>query len=53
MLPKVGFREEGMLRRYLDVDGAWRDHLLVAMTVEEVRGSVASALVRAGRAHWS
>jgi len=53
VLAKVGFREEGLLQRYLDVDGAWRDHLLVAITVEEVSGSVASALVRAGHAHWS
>jgi len=53
VLAKVGFREEGLLQRYLDVDGAWRDHLLVAITVEEVRGSVASTLVRAGHAHWS
>lgn len=53
VLAKVGFREEGLLRRYLDVDGAWRDHLLVAITVEEVQGSVASTLVRAGQAHWS
>lgn len=53
VLAKVGFREEGLLQRYLDVDGAWRDHLLVAMTVEELSGSVAATLVRAGRAHWS
>jgi len=53
VLAKVGFREEGLLQRYLDVDGAWRDHLLVAITVEEVQGSVASALVRAGQAHWA
>lgn len=53
VLSKVGFREEGLLQRYLDVDGAWRDHLLVAITVEEVRGSVASTLVRAGHAQWS
>ncbi len=52
VLSKVGFREEGLLRRYLDVDGAWRDHLLVAMTVEEVRGSVAAMLVRSGNATW-
>ena len=38
VLAKVGFREEGLLKRYLDVDGAWRDHLLVGLTVEEVRG---------------
>jgi ribosomal-protein-alanine N-acetyltransferase len=52
VLAKVGFREEGLLQRYLDVDGAWRDHLLVAMTMEEVRGSVTSTLVRGGRASW-
>ena len=49
VLAKVGFREEGLLQRYLDVDGAWRDHLLVAMTIEEVTGSVTSALVRGPR----
>jgi ribosomal-protein-alanine N-acetyltransferase len=25
VLSKVGFREEGLLKRYLDVDGGWRD----------------------------
>ncbi|WP_305094183.1 GNAT family N-acetyltransferase [Prescottella sp. R16] len=53
VLEHVGFREEGLLRRYLDVDGQWRDHLLVAMTVEEVPGSVSDRLVRAGRAGWA
>ena len=53
VLARAGFREEGLLRRYLHVDGAWRDHLLVAMTVEEVDGSVSSRLVRAGRASWA
>ncbi|MGE2721506.1 GNAT family N-acetyltransferase [Mycolicibacterium celeriflavum] len=53
VLAKVGFREEGLLRRYLDVDGAWRDHLLVAITVEELTGSAAAALVRQGRAEWA
>lgn len=52
VLSKVGFREEGLLRRYLDVDGAWRDHLLVAITVEEINGSASSTLVRGGRAAW-
>ena len=52
VLAKVGFREEGLLRRYLEVDRAWRDHLLVAITVEEVYGSVTSTLVRAGHASW-
>ncbi|MFC4603338.1 GNAT family N-acetyltransferase [Rhodococcus kronopolitis] len=52
VLHNVGFREEGVLRRYLDVDHDWRDHLLVAMTVEEVEGTVADRLVRAGKASW-
>lgn len=53
VLAKVGFREEGLLKRYLNVDGAWRDHLLVAMTVEEMDGSVAATLVRRGLAGWA
>lgn len=53
VLAKAGFREEGLLKRYLDVDRAWRDHLLVAITIEELNGSVASALVRAGHASWA
>jgi ribosomal-protein-alanine N-acetyltransferase len=52
VLAKAGFREEGLLRRYLDVDGGWRDHLLMGMTIEELNGSVASTLVRSGRAQW-
>ena len=53
VLAKVGFREEGLLRRYLEVDGAWRDHLLVAITIEELNGSASSALVRQGDASWT
>jgi ribosomal-protein-alanine N-acetyltransferase len=53
VLSKVGFREEGLLKRYLDVDGAWRDHLLVAMTIEEIEGSVAARLVQRGLARWA
>ncbi|TFV61082.1 N-acetyltransferase [Mycobacterium sp. PS03-16] len=53
VLAKAGFREEGLLKRYLDVDGGWRDHLLVAITVEELRVSATAALVHAGRASWA
>jgi ribosomal-protein-alanine N-acetyltransferase len=53
VLAKAGFREEGLLRRYLDVDGGWRDHLLVAITIEELKGSASSTLVRQGHASWA
>ncbi|GJJ22692.1 GNAT family N-acetyltransferase [Mycolicibacterium mageritense] len=53
VLAKVGFREEGLLSRYLEVDGAWRDHLLVAVTVEELKQSAAQHLVKTGRASWA
>ncbi|MFI0895938.1 GNAT family N-acetyltransferase [Streptomyces sp. NPDC020983] len=33
---KLGFREEGLRPRYLHIDGGWRDHLVYALTVEEV-----------------
>jgi ribosomal-protein-alanine N-acetyltransferase len=51
VLEKLGFREEGLFRRYLDVDGAWRDHACFALTTEEVRPSgLAGRLVAAGLA---
>jgi ribosomal-protein-alanine N-acetyltransferase len=33
---KLGFREEGLHRRYLFIDGGWRDHLSFAITREDV-----------------
>jgi [ribosomal protein S5]-alanine N-acetyltransferase len=33
---KLGFRPEGLRRRYLHIDGAWRDHATFAITVEEI-----------------
>ncbi|MGB3602213.1 GNAT family N-acetyltransferase [Gordonia sp. (in: high G+C Gram-positive bacteria)] len=50
VLAKVGFRQEGLLKRYMDVNSRWRDHLLVAFTVEELPGSAVEGLIRAGRA---
>ncbi len=52
VLQHVGFREEGLLERYLDVDGRFRDHLLVGLTAEELEATAADRLVRAGRAAW-
>ncbi|WP_010542313.1 GNAT family N-acetyltransferase [Dietzia alimentaria] len=50
VLDRCGFREEGLLRRYLHVDGAWRDHLLVARTREEHGRGAVAALVESGLA---
>lgn len=50
VLAKLGFREEGLLVRYLEVDGAWRDHRLLAVTSEEVGGGLVARLVEDGRA---
>ena len=35
VVEKLGFHEEGIRRRSLHVDGAWRDHICYAITVEE------------------
>lgn len=32
VLQRLGFREEGLARDYLFIDGAWRDHRLFAIT---------------------
>lgn len=36
VVQKLGFRPEGVRRRYLHIDGAWRDHATFALTAEEV-----------------
>jgi ribosomal-protein-alanine N-acetyltransferase len=34
---KLGFRDEGLRRRYLYIDGDWRDHRVFALTSDERR----------------
>lgn len=34
---KLNFREEGLRRKYLHIDGAWRDHRIFALTEDEPR----------------
>ena len=40
VVEKLGFRPEGLRKRYLHIDGAWRDHLTFALTVEDVPGGL-------------
>ena len=35
VVEKLGFRYEGLRRRYIHIDGAWRDHFTFAMTYDE------------------
>ena len=35
VVEKLGIRLEGMAERYLEINGAWEDHLRYAITVEE------------------
>jgi ribosomal-protein-alanine N-acetyltransferase len=38
VVEKLGLRREGYFERFLDIDGAWRDHISFAITVEELGG---------------
>ncbi|MGR7025313.1 GNAT family N-acetyltransferase [Geodermatophilus sp. URMC 62] len=40
LVERLGFRREGLARRYLDIDGDWRDHLSYALLAEDVPGGV-------------
>jgi ribosomal-protein-alanine N-acetyltransferase len=35
VLQKAGFREEGLARRYLFLDGQWKDHRMFALTTDD------------------
>lgn len=36
VVEKLGFRREGVVPRYLHVDGDWRDHVMFALHAEEI-----------------
>jgi [ribosomal protein S5]-alanine N-acetyltransferase len=50
VLEKSGFRREGLFHRYLDVAGAWRDHYVYALTVEDLPDGAVARLIRSGGA---
>ena len=37
VLRKVGFQEEGVARKYLNINGRWHDHLLFALLSSDPR----------------
>lgn len=40
LVERLAFRREGLLRRYLDIDGDWRDHVSYALLAEDLPGGV-------------
>ena len=42
IVEKLGFRYEGLRRRYIHIDGGWRDHFAFALTAEDVPFGVLS-----------
>ena len=40
VVEKLGFREEGLRRAFLHIEGAWRDHISYALTRDEVAGGL-------------
>ncbi|MCZ2830191.1 GNAT family protein [Modestobacter sp. VKM Ac-2986] len=40
LVERLGFRQEALFRDYLDIDGAWRDHLGYALLAGDVPGGV-------------
>ena len=40
LVERLGFRQEGLLRRYLDIDGDWRDHYTYALLAEDAPAGV-------------
>jgi ribosomal-protein-alanine N-acetyltransferase len=40
VVEKLGFRYEGLRRRFIHINGDWRDHFCFALTVEEVPAGV-------------
>lgn len=47
VVEKLGFREEGLRRRYLHIDGAYRDHISYAVTVEDAPAGLLSRALAA------
>ena len=51
VVEKLGLREIGLAPRFLHIDGAWRDHRIFALTVEEVPGGMLARLAQSHQSH--
>ena len=50
VVEKLAFRAERRAPRYLHIDGDWRDHLIFALTAEEVPGGLLRRWLRSQQA---
>jgi ribosomal-protein-alanine N-acetyltransferase len=48
IVEKLGFTQIGLAPRYLHINGRWRDHLLFAITIEQVPDGLLARLDRNG-----
>lgn len=46
VVEKLGLEQYGLARRYLHIDGDWRDHRLFAISAEECQGSLVRLLLK-------
>lgn len=46
VVEKLGLRHEGLKQRYIHINGDWRDHLVFALTADEVPAGVLNRWVR-------
>ena len=53
VVEKLGLHEVGFAPRFLHIDGAWRDHRIFAVTVEEVPNGMRARLTSHGEPHQS
>ena len=53
VVEKLGIREVGFAPRFLHIDGAWRDHRIYAVTVEECPDGMLARLQGLTRIHTS
>jgi len=46
VVEKLGLRHEGLKQRYIHINGDWRDHLVFALTADEVPGGILNRWLR-------
>jgi ribosomal-protein-alanine N-acetyltransferase len=51
VVEKLGFRDEGVRRRYLHIDGDWRDHRTFALTTEDLPRGLMSRWLESQQSH--